>query len=641
MPANILKSTGSAAQIAQQARARFNFEKWAAGYFDVAVDGRVVHRLPGTTANEVALTELIDLAAKQDLQLPLLIRFTGILTDRVRQLCRAFDRAFAHFDYQAPHSIAYPIKVNQQRCVVEQITQALPDRVGLEAGSKPELMAVLAQSFNKTRQGDPVTIICNGYKDREYIRLALIGGLLGKRIFIVVEQPDELELVLEQARALNTKPLLGVRIRLTSIAKGRWQNSGGEKSKFGLSATQLLAFLERLTQRGQLDALKLLHFHIGSQVADIADVTAAMQEAARYYQELHRVGARIEVLDVGGGLGVDYEGNGSAQMFSINYSVEDYARSIVSCIADQCRRNRIPEPEIITECGRALTAHHAVLVTEVLDVEKTGDEINMEVKHPVAEDIKQIIRQAGELSDSNQVTGILEQCDRHSRAIHEQYLQGRLSLAERSGLDSLIMHAQLCLQKAVNGMPDTAVSSIINERLADKYFCNFSVFQSTPDVWGIQQVFPVVPLARLHEPLTRHAVVHDLTCDSDGQINRYPVQQGLSATLPVHALIRNEPYYLGIFLVGAYQEILGDMHNLFGDTHSVNVVLNDKGRFELQDAEPGDRVDQLLEFVHYDSARLLAQYRNELDQSKLSAVEKDKYYEELANGLSGYTYLEE
>ncbi|MBN1378843.1 MAG: biosynthetic arginine decarboxylase [Gammaproteobacteria bacterium] len=642
MPVNTSKSTGSAVQNVKQARACFNFADWSADYFDVADNGRLVCRLPGRIKNEISLADLVQTAAGHNLQLPLLIRFPDILTDRVQRICQAFDNAFARFDYQASHTIAYPIKVNQQRCVVEQITQALPDRVGLEAGSKPELMAVLAQSFNKTRHEDLGTIVCNGYKDREYIRLALIGGLLGKRIFIVIEQPDELELVLEQAQELKVKPLLGVRVRLTSIAKGRWQNSGGEKSKFGLSATQLLALLEKLKQRQQTDALKLLHFHIGSQIADLGSIKAAIFEASRYYQELHRLGVPIETLDVGGGLSIDYEGSHSTQMFSANYSVEDYAGAIVSCLVEQCLHHQIPQPEIITECGRALTAHHAVLITEVLDIERNSNVANGEITHPITAEIKRLIKLVQTITLPKQAAAILQQCDKTTQTIHEQYLQDKLSLAERAGLDALIMRVQLCLQDMVNGMQHMeTIRPVINERLADKYFCNFSVFQSTPDVWGIEQVFPVVPLTRLDEPLTRHAVVHDLTCDSDGQINSYPVRKGLSATLPVHELIEKEPYYLGIFLVGAYQEILGDMHNLFGDTHSVNVVLNEHGDFQLQDAEPGDRIDQLLEYVHYDSKRLLAQYRAKLDRSKLSAADKDKYYQELADGLSGYTYLEE
>jgi arginine decarboxylase len=532
--------------------------------------------------------------------------------------------------------------VNQQRCVVEQITHALSDRVGLEAGCKPELMAVLAQSFNKTRHDDPDTIICNGYKDREYIRLALIGGLLGQRIFIVIENPGELELVLEQAQALKIKPLLGVRVRLASIAKGRWQNSGGEKSKFGLSAAQLLTLVERLRQGQQLDVLKLLHFHIGSQVADLNDVKAAIHEAGSHFRELHRLGVRIETLDVGGGLGVDYEGCQSSRMFSMNYSVEEYARTIVSTLSEQCRRYQLPQPEIISECGRALTAHHAVLVTEALDIEQVGNDTNVEIIHPLATDIRQLADQAKSIKDAKEAVSILQQCGRYTQTIHQHYLQDKLSLSKRSGLDALILQVQRCLQETVNTLLDMeTVSSEINERLADKYFCNFSVFQSAPDIWGIQQVFPVVPLAGLHQPLNRHAIIHDLTCDSDGQISRYPLQTGLSATLPMPDIADNQPNLLGIFLVGAYQEILGDMHNLFGDTHSVNVVLDENGQYQLMDAEPGDRIDQILEYLHYDSSRLLARYRQKLERSKLSVKEQNKYYQELAEGLSGYTYLEE
>ena len=639
MTANTSMSTE---QVVQESRALFNFNNWSSGYFDVAPDGRVVFRPPAATVEDVALTELVEKAFAQGLQLPLLIRFNDILTDRVLQICRAFDRAFADFDCSAKHTIAYPIKVNQQRCVVEQIARALPDRVGLEAGSKPELMAVLAQTFNLTQGNNQGTIVCNGYKDREYIRLALIGGLLGKRIFIVVEQPDELDLVLDQARILNTRPLLGVRIRLTSIAKGRWQNSGGEKSKFGLSAAQLLSLLDRLRELGQTDCLKCLHFHIGSQVADIADIDAAMCEAARYYQELHRMGIPVETVDVGGGLGVDYEGSHSVRMFSANYGVADYARSIVAHLTEQCRRHGLPQPEIITECGRALTAHHAVLITEVLDVEQSGGDTGVDITHPLAAEIRQLSTEAEQAGALERVAPILQRCDQYARDIHNQYMQEKLDLAERAGLDALILQVLRVLQETVGETSGTdGIGARINERLADKYFCNFSVFQSTPDVWGIDQVFPIVPLERLNEPLTRQAVIHDLTCDSDGQINRYPVGNTLSATLPVHPPAKNRRDYFGIFMVGAYQEILGDIHNLFGDTHAVNAVLDTEGTVQLQDAEPGDRIDQLLEYLHYDSSQLLSQYRRKLDRSGLSQEEQECYYHELAAGLSGYTYLEE
>lgn len=642
MPVNTTMSTKSKVGIVRKAHSLFNFSNWSAGYFDIADNGQLIYRLPCDPTVQCALSDLVQMASTSGMQPPLLMRFTDILTDRVRYICRAFDLAAARHAYRAAHSIAYPIKVNQQRCVVEQITRSLPDRVGLEAGSKPELMAVLAQSFNKTRLDDLGTIICNGYKDSEYVRLALIGGLLGKRIFIVIEQPDELELVLTQARLLGATPLLGVRVRLTSIARGRWQNSGGEKSKFGLSSTQLLTLIDRLKELQHLDSLRLLHIHIGSQVPDLADVHAAINEASRYYQELHSLGAKIEVVDVGGGLGVDYEGTQSSQMFSINYSVEEYAAAIVESLARRCDLYRIPQPEIITECGRALTAHHAVLVAEVVDVERVDGKTETEVVHPLAGEIGRVRERITEISDAKQAAEVLRRCDDYVKTIHELYVQDELSLKERSGLDALIMRLQLQLQEKLQDVGEAEnLKSVIDVRLADKFFCNFSVFQSTPDVWGIQQVFPVVPLNRLNEELNRKAVVHDLTCDSDGQISLYPVDHGTSATLPAHTLNKDERYYLGVFMLGAYQEILGDIHNLFGDTHAVNVTVDENNEFKLQDAEPGDRIDQLLEYLHYDSSKLLARYRQKLNQSKLSPEEQERYYRELAEGLSGYTYLEE
>ncbi len=643
MPANNSKSSHSAAQNIERARALFNFKNWAAEYFDVDDNGELVCLPKGRAGPAILFSKLVRQAAEDDLQAPLLIRFPDILSDRVQTVCAAFDRARRAAVYEGPHTIAYPVKVNQQKYVVEHIAKTNAERVGLEVGSKPELMAVLAQSLGTNQDERSGTVICNGYKDCEYIRLALIGSLFLKRIYIVIEQPDELDLVLGQAADLNVVPRLGVRVRLTSIAKGRWQNSGGEKSKFGLSASQLVNLVSRLQQSNNLNLLNLLHIHIGSQVADIKDIRAAAQEAGRYFQELSELGAGIKVLDVGGGLGIDYEGSHSSGLFSINYSVDEYALNIVSSIADCCQQSRLEQPEIITECGRALTAHHAVLVTNVIDVEcqdqaiATGD-----ISHPLAAELREILQKLKETKSISAVNKAILECDSLTQKIHKLFLEQEITLTQRALLDSLLMKIQISAKQVANSSENQEqINSDFSESVTDKYFCNFSLFQSVPDAWGIQQVFPIVPLSRLNEPLTRKAVVHDLTCDSDGQISVYPIDGRLMPTLPVHEIKRDEKYYLGLFLVGAYQEVLGDMHNLFGDTHSVNVTLTENGDYQMQDIEPGDRIDQLLEYVHYDCRHLLNQYKGKLDQAKLSAQEKEKYYQELVDGLAGYTYLED
>ncbi len=644
MPANNTKSSKSSAEIIQRARSCFNFKNWAADYFDIDPKGNLICRPTGQSGPEIVLSELIRQAADSSFQTPLLVRFPDILRHRVHRVCEAFDREFQSSAYHGSHTIAYPIKVNQQQCVVENIIQALPHRVGLEAGSKPELMAVLAQSLGVNQQENLGTIICNGYKDREYIRLALIGSLLVKRTYIVVEQPGELGLLLEQSQELGITPRLGVRVRLSSIAQGRWQDSGGEKSKFGLSASQLLGFVEHLKQVGKLEYLQLLHFHIGSQVADLKDINTAINEAGRYYQELSQQGAPIKVVDVGGGLSIDYDGSHSSALFSANYSVEEYAAKIVSALAERCQQAGLPHPKIITECGRAITAHHAVLITDVIDVEQQ-DAVTKEFDstiHPLATELYKLQQEVNDEKSSSGLESVVADCERLIKNIHLLFVEQTINLEQRAALDQMLMQVQSLIGQKVRHMQSSGTTGLpVIARVADKYFCNFSLFQSIPDVWGIEQVFPIVPLSRLHQPLTREAVIHDLTCDSDGQVGLYPVNGSLLPTLPVHSIKADEKYYLGIFLVGAYQEVLGDMHNLFGDTHSINAILTETGAYTLQAAEPGDRIDQLLEYVHYDCDHLLNQYRMKLDRTELSAEDKEKYYQELFDGLSGYTYFED
>lgn len=638
MPVHSSKSTWSA----EDARRLFNVNRWSEGYFDIRDDGQVVCRPNGEDGTGIALPELIEAIVAEGLNLPVLVRFQDILTDRVKRLCAAFDNAAMSTNYAGKHTVVYPIKVNQQRSVVEQLARAVPGRVGLEAGSKPELMAVLAQTFYKSEADDHETLICNGYKDREYIRLALIGGELGKRVFIVIEKPDELELVLRQARDLGVKPRLGVRVRLASVAKGRWQNSGGEKSKFGLSAAQVLALVEKLRAEGQLDCLQLLHFHMGSQIADLEDIRGSVREAARCYQELRELGAAVSVIDVGGGVGVDYDGTASTREFSMNYRVQGYADTVLSMVAEACHGAKLPHPEIITESGRAVTAHHAVLITNVVDIER------VDTQYPPAgepdnysREIQALIAQADVQQDSDAVGDLLPACEKVLQDAQRAYNHGELGLRQRAAVEQLTVQAYSRLRSRLRELDEANPAlARLNEKLADKFFCNISVFQSLPDIWGIGQLFPIMPLAGLDKPLTARAVLHDLTCDSDGQIEAYAASGGIHATLPVHRVEPGQPYFLGFFLVGAYQEILGDMHNLFGDTNSINVVV-DGADYRLEDLEPGDRIDELLNYVHYSPARLLTQYKRKLERTRLSDTAKQQYYLELAAGLSGYSYLED
>jgi arginine decarboxylase len=627
-----------------KARKLYSIERWSDGYFHIRDDGHVVCRPEASAGFELSLPDLVREIQGTGLQPPILVRFQDILSDRVRRLCAAFDGARARHQYSGAHTVVYPIKVNQQRSVVEQIAQALPGRVGLEAGSKPELMAILAQTFHKGSADDHETIVCNGYKDREYIRLALIGEQLGKRVFVVVEKPDELELVLQQAQELKITPRIGVRLRLASIAKGKWQNSGGEKSKFGLSATQILRLIERLRSSGQLDCLQLLHVHMGSQVADLEDIRSGLAEVARYYREVQSMGIKIRVLDVGGGIGIDYDGTSSRNEFSINYRFEAYAEAVIATFAEASREAGSPGPEIITESGRALTAHHAVLLTNVVDVErKTAVAASAaDLRAIKLEGWDSLAERIDGLKNAADAPRLYEECESLYARMEQSYVKGVIDLNKRSLLELQTGHCLRRLQEQLQQLDKAhPLLQQLHEKLADKYFCNLSVFQSMPDIWGIGQVFPIMPLSRLDEPLTEHAVLHDLTCDSDGQISAYVGDQSILPTLPVHLIRENETYWLGFFLIGAYQEILGDMHNLFGDTNSINVVMTRDGGYRLEEVEPGDRIDQLLEYVHYDTRQLLARYKVKLERTRLSEAQKQQYYLELAAGLSGYSYLED
>jgi arginine decarboxylase len=599
----------------RQSAQTYAIENWGQGYFSINASGHVCVKPNLEKDIELDLYEIAQSLNDKNLSLPVLVRFTDILKDRVTRLSDAFQKACVNNDYKGRYTPVYPIKVNQQRKVVEGILAA--DNIGLEAGSKPELLAIMALS----NQG---VVVCNGYKDRAYIRLALIGLKMGLNLYLVIEKPLELELIIEEAARLNIKPQLGVRIRLSSISAGKWQNSGGEKSKFGLHAHEVLQLIERLKQAGLLDTLKLMHFHMGSQIANIHDIKVALKEVGQFYVELHRLGANVKIVDAGGGLGVDYDGSHSRRESSINYSLDEYAQNIVRSFADICAEKQVPQPDIITESGRALTAHHAVLITNVTDIES-------------------VYTNHAELQALPEPHNLVEHYHDAQFDLAEaraQFAQDKLSITGLAKAEN--NYALLCRQLMgklnPNNQSEATILQELNEKLADKVFCNFSLFQSMPDIWGIDQIFPIMPIHRLDEQPARRAVIQDLTCDSDGRIDQYIDGQNIEHTLPVHEIDSKQPYLIGFFMLGAYQEILGDMHNLFGDTHSINIELDDNG-YHFYDLQEGEHVSDLLDYVHINGEDLKTAYREKLAQSSLSEQQRQEYEQELIAGLTSYTYL--
>ncbi|KAF0191838.1 MAG: arginine decarboxylase [Gammaproteobacteria bacterium] len=591
------------------ARDMYNIRGWSGGYFDVGNDGKL-RATPGQHVEHpgVSLPNLAAELIRKDLRLPVLVRFSDILHDRVDLLYNAFAEAMQETGYAAPYTPVYPIKVNQQRSVVAEILGHGKGRVGLEAGSKPELMAVLSLS-----DADGGVIICNGYKDREFIRLALIGQQLGHRVYIVIERLAELELVIEEARAMSITPLLGVRVRLSSLGAGNWQNTGGEKSKFGLTAAQVLRAVERLRETAMLETLKLMHFHMGSQIPNIRDIQQGLHEAVR------------------------------RNYCSVNYTVQEYATNIVRNWLDVCDKHGLPHPMIITEAGRAMTAHHAVLITNVIDVEQVPAIVS--VSPPGADDPAALAHLWGNYSGLTQRSVI----EAYHDAVHwlaeaqSLYTAGMIGLAQRAYAEAVYFATCIKIRAMLDprAQAHREIHDELTNKLADKYFFNLSVFQSIPDVWAINQVFPVVPLQRLDEQPDRRGVVVDMTCDSDGRIDQYVDRDGIGSTLALHSLKDGDPYLIGIFLVGAYQEILGDMHNLFGDTDSVHVTMTDDGGYELTELMHGDTVRSVLDYVHHDSDHLLDELRRKIRNATITETQRRSYIAALEEGLSGYTYLED
>tara|TARA_R110001583_G_scaffold41166_10_gene131093 strand:+ start:1974 stop:3872 length:1899 start_codon:yes stop_codon:yes gene_type:complete len=619
----------------------YNLPYWSEGYARINDQGNLsVHPDASPTAG-VDLKELADLVRQEGLRLPVLLRFPGILHHRVGSLVSAFEQARQEFDYQGGFTPVYPIKVNQQQPVVAQIVagQRLAgiERIGLEAGSKPELIAVLAQT-----RDIKATIICNGYKDAHFVRLALMAEKMGHHVFLVIEKLSELPMILREAERVGVKPRLGVRARLSTIGKGNWQNTGGEKSKFGLSALQILQVVELLRQQGQLDTLQLLHFHLGSQLANIHDIHTGLRECSRIFAELVKLGVPVQWLDVGGGLGVDYEGTRSRSYCSMNYSMQEYARKVVEAMKDICAEIGAEEPHIITESGRAMTAHHAVLLTEIIDHERPldGELEPMKEDDPVC--LKGLYR-AYELLLESRSSGLVElyhDVQHWVAEAHASFSLGLLSLVQRASVEMLYARTcQLLVEKLNPGnRAHRPLLDELQEKLADKVFVNFSLFQSLPDIWGIEQIFPILPVCGLDQPMAYRGVLQDITCDSDGRIDNYVENDGLGTSLPLPSVNRGD--MLAFFMVGAYQEILGDLHNLFGDTDSVDVVLDEDGKPALHNPVWGDHIAKVLGYVNFNADDIRHRLISQVEQSSLDDSDKAMFQRELSESMQAYTYLQ-
>jgi arginine decarboxylase len=613
-------------------------EGWGIGYFDINEKGHVTVSPSKDAGPALDLFEMATDLEAQGVGLPLLLRFSDILRTRIETLGDRFATAIREYGYTGAYTTVYPIKVNQQRHVVEEIVEyGERHGVGLEVGSKPELQAVLALH----ERADHL-IVCNGYKDEEFMRLALMGQKLGHKVLIVIEKISEVEVLLRVAAEMGVEPTAGVRIKLSATGAGRWSETAGEKSKFGLNSAQLVKVIDMLREAGKLDALKLIHFHLGSQIPDIRNIKLAMTEVARYYVELRQLGVDVDYVDVGGGLGVDYDGSRSTSAASVNYSMQEYANDIIYSLAEACRESEVPMPHVISESGRALTAHHALLLINVIDLETQSPE----EPHPVGEDDHALVQE---------LAGVLRELN--ARRVHEVYHDatflkeqlvvhfnsGTLSLRERANGERYWLAIMNRVAELAARDPEEYEDILpeLEAILIDRYFCNFSLFQSLPDSWAIDQLFPIMPVHRLHEEPTRRGTLQDVTCDSDGKIDHFVGWRKAKPSLELHAFRHGEPYVLGIFLTGAYQEILGDLHNLFGDTNAVHIKLTETG-YEIGDLVHGDTITEVLNYVQFNTQDLISTFRRKIANagSRITRAEANAFIADYIAGLAGYTYLE-
>ncbi len=618
----------------------YNISGWGTSYFGINDKGDV-YVTPCKDNVQIDLHDVLDELALRDVTPPVLLRFPDILDNRIEKTWSCFKKASDEYGFKGENFIIYPIKVNQMQPVVEEIiSHGRKFNLGLEAGSKPELHAVIAVQC----QSDSL-IICNGYKDQSYIELALLAQKMGKRIFIVVEKLNEIDIISRAAKKLGVKPNLGIRIKLASSGSGKWEESGGDASKFGLTSSELLTALEILEKKGMQDSLRLIHFHIGSQITKIRRIQTALKEASQFYIQLRKMGYDVDFVDCGGGLGVDYDGTRSPNSeSSVNYSIQEYVNDCIYAFVEASDRYGVPHPNLITESGRSLSAHHSVLVIDVLE---TASLPEMSEEYEPTESSHKLVKDLYEIWDNLNPRTMLE--DWHdAEQIREDALDlfehGLVDLKTRAEIER--MYWSVCreinsLAKSLKHTPEELKG--LDKLLADKYFCNFSLFQSLPDAWAIDQIFPIVPLQRLNERPTRSATLQDITCDSDGKIAHFVTSRNISNILPVHALRKNEPYYLGVFLVGAYQEILGDMHNLFGDTNAAHITVKD-GKYHIDQIFDGETVEEVLEYVQYNPKKLVRQLEvwvaKSVKQGKISLEEGKEFLSNYRSGLYGYTYLE-
>ena len=618
----------------------YNINGWGLKYFSINDKGHVAVT-PREGSASVDLKELMDELQVRDVTSPVLLRFPDILDNRIEKISKCFQQAADEYGYTAKNFIIYPIKVNQMRQVVEEIvSHGKKFNIGLEAGSKPELHAVLAINTDENS-----LIICNGYKDENYVELALLAQKMGRRIFLVVEKLNELRLIADISKRLKIRPNIGIRIKLASSGSGKWEESGGDGSKFGLNSSELLEALDFLEKAKMTDCLKLIHFHIGSQITKIRRIKNALKEASQFYVQLQNMGFHVEFVDIGGGLGVDYDGTrSSSSESSMNYSIQEYVNDSVSALVDACAKNNLPQPNIITESGRSLTAHHSVLVFEVL--ETTSLPI-WDEKEELGENPHELVDELYKIWDNMNQPRLLESWH-DALQIREEALDlfglGLLDLRTRAQIEQLFWSVAREVNEIASDMKHAPEElRKISKLLPDKYFCNFSLFQSLPDSWSIDQLFPIMPISRLDERPDRTATIQDITCDSDGKINNFISSHGANSHLAVHALNNKEPYYIGVFLVGAYQEILGDMHNLFGDTNAVHVSVY-KDRYEIDQVIDGETVAEVLDYVQFSPKKLVRSVETWVTSSMKAGIitpeEGREFLSTYRSGLYGYTYLE-
>ncbi|WP_153556228.1 biosynthetic arginine decarboxylase [Roseimaritima sediminicola] len=618
----------------------YDVQRWGNGYFSIDPAGNLLVHPSRDPQQSVCLKEICDRLQQRGYELPVLLRFNGILRDRLREMHDCFATAMQANDYQSHYRCIFPIKVNQQREVIEKLVEFGTELgAGLEAGSKPELMAVAAHCHPS------MPIVCNGFKDDEFIHLAMICQKLGRTVIPVVEKFSELERILVHAQQLDVRPNIGIRVKLAARGQGRWQSSGGYRSKFGLTVSEVMRAVNLLESRGMLDCCKLLHFHLGSQITNIRPIKAAINEAVRVYCELHRRGAGLEYLDVGGGLGVDYDGSQTNYESSMNYTTQEYANDVVYQIKVVCDEAQVPHPIIFSESGRAVAAHHSVLVFGVLGVTTQGEQNEIpatlpdDYEQPVV-DLHNTYREV----NARNVVESFHDCQASLDMAMNLFASGYLSLEQRVVAENVFFATCQRIRKCVQDM-DYVPEELENldRMLSDNYFCNFSLFQSVPDSWAIKQLFPIMPIHRLDEAPTRHAVLGDITCDSDGKIDRFTDRRSVKNTLPLHPF-DGSPYMLGAFLVGAYQEILGDLHNLFGDTHAVHVDVDPgNGQPIIRDIVAGDTVREVLGYVQYDERDLVRRVQTMVEQAvgenRIDNQQAGRFLRFYEQGLSSYTYL--